>query len=156
LKSGIVTGGIAAINRYESTGEQAARAVRQAMEAGGVTLGEIDQIDCSANCSHELDGMEAAMLRTVFKSRRESLMVSPLKYRMGDFGGAGAVRAVAILLSMYYQAPLPSTTLDSIDGSVPADFQWHMDISEAVKVSLMTTSTFGGASSGMIFTAAGG
>ncbi|MBN2687386.1 MAG: hypothetical protein JXR85_04345, partial [Deltaproteobacteria bacterium] len=156
LRSGIVTGGIAAINRYECRGDQAARAVTRAMEDIGVNPDDIDQIDCSANYSRELDTMEAAMLRRIFGKRGGDLMVSPLKYRMGDFGGAGVVRAAAALLSMHARVPLPAIAVDFLDNDVSGDLQWHVGTSGAVKVSLMTGSTFGGAGSSLIFTTTGG
>jgi 3-oxoacyl-[acyl-carrier-protein] synthase II len=152
LRSGIITGGIAAINRYECRGDQAARAMIRAMEEGGVSPDDIDQIDSSANYSRELDAMEAAVLRRIFGKREGNLAVSPLKYRMGDFGGAGTVRAAAVLLSMHAQVPLPAIAVDFLDDDVSGDLQWHVGTSGTAKVSLMTSSTFGGANSGLIFT----
>ena len=152
LKSGIVTGGITAISRYDGEGTQTARAVTRAVDEAGVGADDIDQIDISANYSRELDMMEAAMLRRIFRERRGELAVSPLKYRMGDFGGAGIVRAAAVLLSMHAGMPLPTITVDSLVDDSCGDHRWNIGTSGTMKVTLMTSSTFGGASSSFIFT----
>ncbi len=152
LKAGIITGGTTAINRYDAEGTQAARAVISAMKDVGVGPDDIDQIDVSANYSRELDAMEAAMICRIFGKKEDEIEVTPLKYRIGDFGGAGIVRAAAVLLSMHTGVPLPSITVDFLADDSHGDFRWNMRASGAVDVTVMTTSTFGGGSSSFIFT----
>ncbi|HEU20520.1 MAG TPA: hypothetical protein ENO00_14645 [Deltaproteobacteria bacterium] len=154
LKSGIITGGAVAINRYDAEGIQTARAVTSAMEDAGVGPDDIDQIDISANYSRELDTMEAAMLRRIFGKKEDEIAVSPLKYRIGDFGGSGIVRAAAVLLSMHAGVPLPAVTTDILIDGACTDLQWNIGASGSVLVTMMTSNTFGGGSSSLIFTMA--
>jgi len=152
LRAGIITGGTAAINRYDGEGNQTARAVISVMEEAGVCPDDIDQIDVSANYSRELDRMEAAVLRRIFLRRDGDLEVNPLKYRVGDFGGAGIVRAAAVLLSLHSGIPLPAITVNALGDDSYDDLRWNVRSSGPVDVTVMTSSTFGGGSSSFIFT----
>ena len=91
----------ATIGHYEVGGEQMARAMNLAMEEAGMGPGDIDQIHVSANYSGELDHMEYEQLKKFFPKSPEELAVTPLKYLIGNFGGAGIIRAAAILLSLF-------------------------------------------------------
>jgi 3-oxoacyl-[acyl-carrier-protein] synthase II len=155
LRSDAITGGITDIGRYEDKGEQMARAVCLAMEQAGIEPNEIDQIHVSANFSGELDRMEYDQLNRIFTKSNNNLMVTPLKYLMGDFGGAGAVRAAAILLSFYHQLPLPTVSAQVLRGHPEHSLQWNVSPSGKTQVALMTTSTFGGASTSLVFSKTG-
>ncbi len=151
LKSGILTGGTASIGHYEAGGEQMARAMARAVNQAGVDIDEIDQVSVSANFSGELDRMEHDQMVKFFEKQANELMVSPMKYLMGDFGGAGIMRAAAILLSLYYQEPLPEIKVDALLGGGHCPVAWHTRSENRPKTVLMTSSTFGGGSSSMIF-----
>lgn len=154
LRSGIVTGGMTRIGHYEVDGEQMRRAMICAMEQAGLGSNEIDRIDISANLSGELDRMEYHQIKDVFTERQEHIRVTPLKYLMGDFGGAGIIRAAAILLSLYHQAPLPAVSLDTLLDEGNDALEWNISPSQDIQTTLMTSSTFGGGSASMIFTKA--
>ena len=129
-----------------------ARAMSLAIRESGVDLDEIDQIDVSANFSGELDRMEYDWLKNIFRETKDGLSVTPLKYLMGDFGGAGAVRAAAILLSLNYQLPLPTVRAELLSGGPQQALEWYLHPTCNVRSTLMTTTTFGGGSACLIFT----
>lgn len=158
LKSGLNTGGITRIGHYETAGEQTGRAMALAIQQAGIGPDEIDQaidvIDVSANFSSELGQLEYRQLKKIFSKRLKDLAVTPLKYLMGDFGGAGSIRAAAILLSLHHQIPLPTINVEMLKGGPGAVLEWDIRANNNIQTALMTTSTFGGGSCSLIFTGA--
>ncbi len=152
LKSCVMTGGPAAMGHYEVDGKQMGRAMSMAMEKAGIAPDEIDQIDVSANFAAELDRMEYQQLKTVFSDLSHELCITPLKYLMGDFGGAGIIRAAGILLSLYHQLPLPALNIETLKIKPKDDLKWTVPGISKVQTALMTSSTFGGGSCSLIFT----
>ncbi|MBW2568313.1 MAG: hypothetical protein JRD93_01740 [Deltaproteobacteria bacterium] len=151
LKSGVIRGGITDIGHYEIEGEQMAWAIFLAMEKAGIDPGAIDQIDISANFTGELDKMEYNQLRQIFRKRNNNLEVTPLKYLMGDFGGAGIIRAAAIFLSIYNKLPLPTVNAEALRSEAGNFPVWNISPTGKTDTTLMTSSTFGGGTSSLIF-----
>ena len=160
LKSGVNTGGIASMGRYEVEGKQSARAMSSAIEQAGIDRDEteqrIDIIDVSANFSSELDRMEHNLLKKIFPEPIDDLMVTPLKYLMGNFGGAGGIRAAAILLSLHRQSPLPTLNAQILTGESYDLLNWTIPSISKIQTALMTSSTFGGGSCSLVFTHSSG
>jgi 3-oxoacyl-[acyl-carrier-protein] synthase II len=155
FESGVSTGGIASIGRYEVAGKETARAISLAMEQAGIDKNKaekcIDIIDVSANFSPELDRMEFNQLSNIFPNHIEELMVTPLKYLMGNFGGAGAIRVAAQLLSLRRQLSLPSINVYSLKGESDEGLSWNFPSDRNLQTALMTSSTFGGGSCSLVF-----
>jgi 3-oxoacyl-(acyl-carrier-protein) synthase len=152
VRSAVVTGGPAPIGHYEVDGRQMARAVKAALADAGVDTPDIDQIDISANYSGELERMEYGRLEELFAGREDALYVTPLKYLMGDFGGAGIIRAAAILLSIGSRIPLPAIPLHHMKDGACELPDWQTERTIKTATALMTSSTFGGGSSSFVFT----
>ena len=152
LRSGAITGGLASIGHYEAEGDQMGRAMSLAMRKANINPDEIDQINVSANFSSELDRMEYNQLKRIFTKRMNNLTVTPLKYLIGDFGGAGIIRAAAIFLSLYHQAPLPTVSAEILKGEPECSLAWNVPLTGKIQVALMTSTTFGGGSASFIFT----
>lgn len=151
LRSGVITGGIVSTGHYEAEGEQAARAVSLAIEKADIGADEIDHVDVSANFSRDLDRMEYNLLQRIFPNRVNDLSVTPLKYLMGDFGGAGIIRAAAILLGLHYQLPLPKVRVEVLKGEPEHSLEWEVSGTDRFQTALMTTTTFGGGSASLIW-----
>jgi len=152
FRSGVITGGITSVGHYEVEGEQMARAMFLAMKKANIKPDEIDQINVSANFSGELDRMEYNQLKKIFRKPTKDLSVTPLKYLIGDFGGAGVIRAAAILLSLYHQVPLPAVSAQTLKGESQRSLEWDLHSTDNIHIALMTTTTFGGGSTSFIFT----
>jgi 3-oxoacyl-(acyl-carrier-protein) synthase len=155
IHSGVVLGGAAALGHYEVKGRQMARAVRLALEPSGMGADAIDQLHVSANFSKELDQMESQQIRALFPGRSDGPGVTPLKYLMGDFGGAGALRTAAILLSLYRRIPLPTLEARVLSGDPAHALKWDPQPDGGTGSALMTSSTFGGGTVSLVFTAKG-
>ena len=152
LRSGVITGGITSVGHYEVEGEQMARSISLAMKKANINPDDIDQINVSANFSSELDRMEYNQLKKIFKKPTKNLSVTPLKYLIGDFGGAGVIRAAAIFLSLYHRLPLPTVSAEMLKGKPECSLEWNVPLTGKTQVALMTTTTFGGGSTSFIFT----
>jgi len=154
LKSVTTVGGGFTPGQHRKQCGQLSHAVSIAAKEAGISPDKIDQISICANFSRELDLFEYNQLRAFFKSRGDTLAVSPLKYLMGDFGGAGAVRAAAVLLSLYLQQPLPTLSAEVLRVDSVSPLSWNTGSSCTTRAVLMTSATLTGSSAGIIFTAA--
>jgi 3-oxoacyl-[acyl-carrier-protein] synthase II len=152
LKSGALSGGPAPMGHYETEGVHMGRAMSLAIAQAGLCPDDIDHIDVSANFSAQLDRTEHHQLKILFKNRPGRLTVTPLKYLMGDFGGAGIVRAAAILLSLGSRQPLPVLNVDTLTAGPRDILNWEIPSNGKHQTALMTSSTFGGGSCSLIFT----
>jgi 3-oxoacyl-[acyl-carrier-protein] synthase II len=151
LRSGVVTGGMTSIGHYEIKGEQTGRAMSLAISRAGIEPHQVDEVHVSANFSGELERLEYNQLAVIFPERNENLRITPLKYLMGDFGGVGAIRAAAILLSLHHQTPLPTVPVEALKGG-SQHLKWGIEPAGATRTVLMTSTTFGGGSTSLIFT----
>jgi 3-oxoacyl-(acyl-carrier-protein) synthase len=152
LRSAAMTGGMTSMGHYETPGKQMGEAISMAIKKAAIEHSEIDQVHVSANFSGELDRMEYDQLASIFAERKNNLQVTPLKYLIGDFGGAGVIRAAAILLSLYHQTPLPTIQAQILKGETQHPVSWDLNPTGKTQVALMTTTTFGGGSTSLIFT----
>lgn len=152
LRSAVITGGIASIGHYESDAEQVSRAMREAIEQAGIESDEIDHVNVSANFSWELSNIEYMALQKTFKNKTGDLAITPLKYLIGDFGGAGVLRAAAILLGFQYGTSLPNMSIEALLARSGDILKWNQSENVAFEKALMTTTTFGGGSASLIWT----
>jgi len=152
LKSATITGGVTSPSRYEPGGNAMKRAINHAMEEAEISTDSIDHISVSANFSAALDETEYRILSEIFAKGKDNLQVSPLKYLMGTFGGAGTTRTAAVLLSLHKQVPLPTVALDMLNRKGSQPCKWSTPSAGTTGTALMTSSTFGGGSSTLIFT----
>ena len=153
IKAVHVTGGPAAMGHYESSGQQMKRCIQQAIGQSGLEATAITHISASANFSGELDRIECEILMQTFKKGPQDLQVSPLKYLMGDFGGAGVTRAAAILLSFRHQLALPTLEAGVLQQSGQVPLEWELNPGYKPTNGLMFSATFGGGSSCIILEA---
>ena len=135
------------MGHYEKDGRQMLRCMQQAIGQIGLEPSAIDHISTSANYSGELDRMEYETLIKFFNKGPQDLRVTPLKYLMGDFGGAGVTRLAAILLSFRYQTSLPTLEVDVLRQKGQVPMQWALHATIKPRTALMLSATFGGGSS---------
>jgi 3-oxoacyl-[acyl-carrier-protein] synthase II len=149
LKSGIITSRKGSIGKYEADVAHLKQAISQALSKADLKPSDVDQFNVSANFCKDLDHGEYAQLKKLFGTE---IRVTPMKYLMGEFGGAGIIRAAASLLSLYHQVPLPTVNLKTLKQTTRQTSDWKINSINKIKSALMTSSTFGGGSSCLIFT----
>jgi len=133
-------------------GRQMYAAMEKALEQAGIGPRQVDGIHVSANFSMELGRAEALQVARLMGRGPEDIRVTPLKLLCGDFGGAGALRAAAICLGFAHRKPLPTICAADLQSELSlGNLQWSCQGPSPDRV-LMTGSTFGGGSAGLVFT----
>jgi len=153
LTAAVFAGAAGAPGYYAGSHAIMLQALERAVSQAAIDRSRIDQISVSANFSGALDRREYRLLTDFLKGCPRTPAIHPLKYLMGDFGGAGAVRAAALLLSMRRQERLPGLDVEILNTQGPFLPQWQQDCGAAARVSVMTSTNVGGATACLVFTA---
>jgi len=92
------------------------RAMRMAIQDGGLAPEEIDYINAHGTATREGDPIEIAAIRGVFGARAEAVAVSATKSMHGHMLGAtGVIEAIITVLSLVSQEAPPTAYLDDVD-----------------------------------------
>ncbi len=109
-------------------GSGAARAMRMALERGGVSPADVDYVNAHGTSTLPNDRIETLAIRNVFGQRAARIPISSTKSQVGHLlGAAGGVEAIATALTMThgfipatlnYETPDPECNLDYTPTSV--------------------------------------
>src|SRR5207247_8363491 len=102
----------------EETGEQAVRAMNEALTRSGVGIGEVDLVLAHGTGTRQNDSMESRALRQVFGHRADAIWVSGNKSKLGHTGGAaGAFQGLtaALALALGQVPPTGNSTVKDPD-----------------------------------------
>ena len=143
------TGSPVGIFRYESGGEQMARAMKKTLHQAGVSPGEVEYICAAANSTRDLDRAEARAIQKVFGETSRPPGVSSLKGHTGDFCGSGALRAAALLLAMQ-EGKIPPT-VGLTDPESDLDHVMGPPRERKIKYALLNGFSFGGSNVCLLF-----
>lgn len=140
------------ITAPEPTGFTEARIMREAIEEGGITPFEVDAINAHGTGTPLNDKVETLSIKKVFGERAYSIPVSSIKSMVGHcLGSAGAIEAVASILSIIYRF-VPST-LSHQEGDQDCDLDYVPGRAREleVRVVLSNSFAFGGNCTTLIF-----
>ena len=151
LASAATAGGPAETGRFEKDGRALQGVVTRALAEAALAPGTVDHISVSADFSGEAERLERGVVERVFGDRAGVVGVTPLKYLAGDFGGAGALRAAAILLGIRAGTPLPAIDPDALAGGYAYPGSWRAPRPGSMKNGVMISSTFGGGCACLVF-----
>jgi 3-oxoacyl-[acyl-carrier-protein] synthase II len=103
-------------------GRGVVRALRAALESANLSPSDVTHINAHATSTPAGDVAEAKAIREVFGSAADSVVVSAPKSTFGHLlGAAGAVEAIATLLSVTQHIVPPTLNLDDRDDDVDLD-----------------------------------
>jgi len=103
-------------------GRGVVRALRAALESANLSPSDITHINAHATSTPAGDVAEAKAIREVFGSAADSVVVTAPKSTFGHLlGAAGAVEAIATLLSVTQHIVPPTLNLDDRDDDVDLD-----------------------------------
>jgi 3-oxoacyl-[acyl-carrier-protein] synthase II len=133
------------ISNLAEDGEGVARAIRLALQRGGLAPGDVDYINAHATSTPSGDPVETAAIKQVFGGREQSPPVSASKSQFGHLlGAAGAIEAVVTVLAMQNNL-LPATiNLQNPDPACDLDFVPNHPRPAQIEVALSNSFGFGG------------
>lgn len=147
-----VIGGGAAADAYHITathpeGLGAQLAMTRAMKDAGISLGDIDYINAHATSTPVGDVGEMKAISELFKDHLDKLDVSATKSMTGHLlGAAGAIEAVASILSIQHNMIPPTINLENRDENIDKRLNLtpNQPKSKTVNVAMSNTFGFGG------------
>jgi len=140
------------ITAPEPTGMREARIMKEAMEEGEIVPSDVDYINTHGTGTPLNDKVETISIKSVFGKRAYSIPVSSIKSMVGHcLGAAGAIEAVASILSMVYSFIPPTVNHKERDEDCDLDYVPGKSREMEVKVVLSNSFAFGGNCTTLVF-----
>jgi 3-oxoacyl-[acyl-carrier-protein] synthase II len=129
------------ITAPEPTGMREAQIMKGALKEGGVDAFEVDYINAHGTGTPLNDKVETLSIKSVFKERADSIPISSIKSSVGhSLGSAGAIEAVASILSIIHQFIPP--TVNHQEGDEDCDLDYVPGKSREMKVVVVLSNSF--------------
>jgi 3-oxoacyl-[acyl-carrier-protein] synthase II len=133
------------ITAPEPTGTNEARIMKEALEESGLASTEVDYINAHGTGTPLNDKVETLSIRNAFGERAYSIPISSIKSSVGHcLGAAGAIEAIASILSMVHQFIPPTLNHQEGDEDCDLDYVPGKAREKEVKVVLSNSFAFGG------------
>ena len=140
----------------DPVGLGATRAIRFAMEAGGIGADEVVHVNAHATSTPAGDVAEAAALRAALGDRAQEVLVSATKSMTGHLlGAAGAVESIFSILALYHRTAPPTINVTDLDPNVDLDVVLDKPRELPEGVALNNSFGFGGHNVALAFRSAG-
>jgi 3-oxoacyl-[acyl-carrier-protein] synthase II len=129
------------ITAPEPTGMSEARIMKEALEEAGVGPSEVDYINAHGTGTPLNDKVETLSIKNVFGEKAYSIPVSSIKSMVGHcLGSAGAIEAIASILSMVHRFIPP--TLNHQEGDEDCDLDYVPGKSREMEVEIVLSNSF--------------
>jgi 3-oxoacyl-[acyl-carrier-protein] synthase II len=126
-------------------GNGAARAMRRALEDGGMAPEDVDYINAHGTATPAGDPVEVEALKAVFHDHAYRLMVSSTKSMTGHLlGAAGGLEAVITALVLARGVVPPTINLEHVDTRCDLDFVPLQARTRSVRAAVSNSFGFGG------------
>ena len=140
----------------EPDGSNAARAMQMAMQDGGVNAERIDYVNAHGTSTVANDRTETMAIKGALGEDARTVAVSSIKSMIGHtLGAAGAVEAVATVLTLKHQIIPPTINYETPDPECDLDYVPNTARSARVRSALSNSFGFGGQNCSLLFTAVG-
>jgi 3-oxoacyl-[acyl-carrier-protein] synthase II len=140
------------ITAPEPTGTREARIMREAVEESGIEASEVDYINAHGTGTPLNDKVETVSIKNLFGERAYSIPVSSIKSSVGHcLGSAGAVEAIASILSIMYQFVPPTLNHEKGDQDCDLDYVPRKFRETRVEVAVSNSFAFGGNCTTLVF-----
>ncbi|QHT67702.1 beta-ketoacyl-ACP synthase II [Rhodocytophaga rosea] len=144
-----VAGGGMSADAYHMTathpeGMGAYLGMKAALEDAEIPASEIDYINAHATSTPLGDVSELKAIAKLFQEHAGKLHISATKSMTGHLlGAAGAIEAVASILSVYQNAIPPTINTSEVDPEIPSGFNLTLGKAVAKEVNYALSNTFG-------------
>ncbi len=133
-------------------GEGGARAMKMALEDGGVRPEELDYINAHGTSTPYNDKYETMAVKEVFGEHAYKLAMSSTKSMTGHLlGAAGGVEAIFTILAMKDSMLPPTINLDTPDPDCDLDYVANEARKREVNVAMSNSLGFGGHNATLVF-----
>ncbi|WP_175988413.1 beta-ketoacyl-ACP synthase II [Bacillus sp. Marseille-Q1617] len=133
-------------------GEGGARAMKMALEDGGVRPEELDYINAHGTSTPYNDKYETMAVKEVFGEHAYKLAMSSTKSMTGHLlGAAGGVEAIFTVLAMKDSVLPPTINLDTKDPDCDLDYVANEARKREVNVAMSNSLGFGGHNATLVF-----
>ncbi|OGU33999.1 MAG: beta-ketoacyl-[acyl-carrier-protein] synthase II [Ignavibacteria bacterium GWB2_35_6b] len=133
-------------------GEGAYRAMKLALQDGGIGITDIDHINTHGTSTDLGDINETIAVKNVFGEHAYKISVNSTKSMTGHLlGAAGAVEAIAAILALKNGIIPPTINLDEPDPACDLDYTPKVEKKREINYALNNTFGFGGHNSSLLF-----
>ncbi len=125
--------------------EEAARAMKMALEEANISPQDVDYINAHGTSTPYNDEFETLAIKKVLKDHAYSVAISSTKSMTGHLlGAAGGLEAAVCALSIDFGITPPTINLDNPDPQCDLDYVPHKSRKMEIKVALSNSLGFGG------------
>lgn len=140
------------ITAPEPNGTIEAQVMRQALQEGGISPDRVDHINAHGTGTPLNDKVESLAIKRVFGKEAYGIPLSSIKSMVGHcLGSAGAIEAVASVLSIIYNFIPPTLNHQEGDEDCDLDYVPNMAREKEVQVVLSNSFAFGGNCTCLLF-----
>ena len=133
-------------------GAGAVRAIRRALEKAGLSVDDVDMVNAHATSTPEGDPRELEAMRTLFGDRVGEVSITANKSMLGHtLGAAGAIEAIATIMSLRDSIVPPTINLDDPDPAAEGmDLTPNQARRRDMDVAVSNSFGFGGQNSALV------
>jgi 3-oxoacyl-[acyl-carrier-protein] synthase II len=132
--------------------EGAELVMRRALQNAGISPTEVDYINVHGTSTPLGDVSETKAIKAVFGEWAYKLNISSTKSMIGHLlGAAGAVEAVATVLSVYHQTIHPTINHFTDDPECDLNYTFHHPVQKPIRYALSNSFGFGGHNVCLVF-----
>ncbi len=140
------------ITAPEPSGMNEARIMKEALEDSGLAFSEVDYINAHGTGTPLNDKVETLSIKNAFGERAYSIPISSIKSSVGHcLGAAGAIEAIASILSIVHQFVPPTLSHKAGDEDCDLDYVPGKAREKKINVVLSNSFAFGGNCTTLIF-----
>jgi 3-oxoacyl-[acyl-carrier-protein] synthase II len=133
-------------------GEGAAAVMTQCLDLAGIQLHEVDYVNVHGTSTPLGDIAETKAIKMVFGEHASKLNISSTKSMTGHLlGAAGAIEAIASILSIHHGVIPPTINHFTDDPECDLNYTFNNAVKREVNVALSNTFGFGGHNASMVF-----
>lgn len=130
----------------------AALVMRRALQSARISPEEVDYINVHGTSTPLGDISETQAIKEVFQEHAHRLHISSTKSMIGHLlGAAGAVEAVASVLSVYHQWVHPTINHFTDDPECDLNYTFHHPVQREIRYALSNSFGFGGHNACLVF-----
>lgn len=133
-------------------GEGAVQSMQRALQDAGIRSGEVDYINAHGTSTPYNDANETLAIKRVLGDHAYAIAISSIKSMIGHtLGAAGAIEAVATLLSLRHGVVPPTINYEHQDPDCDLDYVPNKSRELSIEVALNNSFGFGGTNATTVF-----